>query len=575
MASLQQKTSHGQKYWYIVESRRVNGKPRPVVLEYLGKADTLLERLQKKDTPETIKSYSHGAVSALLRAAQQLDVPVIINQHTHAQRSYVANKPIRNNLTVGATLLLGAIGRICSPTSKRGWWSWAKSTSLEYLLRAGLSKVDSQHFWDVMDALPVEAIPQIEQQLVTTALQHYEVPTETLFYDTTNFFTFIATQNTRCDIARRGRNKQKRHDLRQVGLALVVTREDKIPLFHLTYQGNCSDSNVFKDILMRLRQRMLDLGLQLKRHTLVFDRGNNSKENMALVAQAKLHYVGALTPYHHKELVKKAQDQYKTIEVKNGTLEVFRTKQLVWGKQRTILVFVSERLKAGQWRGIIEAIEKAKKKLNTLRKAIAKPSKITRTRQGITERINAIVKKQFIRDCISWKLEETGTDCWDLQVCVDEKQLQSIEDTLGLRILMTSRHDWSSADIIEDFHGQANIEHAFKDIKSPYHLAVTPQFHWTDQKIAVHFFMCVLGYLMATLLLRQAREKTGFTGTMDSFLDHLNNIRLAICMADKKKMSVIYKLEEMDDEQRLLANALNIDEEHLNKTKINGFSVYT
>jgi hypothetical protein len=47
MASIQSKNSRGHKYWYIVESRRVNGKPRPVVLEYLGKAETLLKRLQQ------------------------------------------------------------------------------------------------------------------------------------------------------------------------------------------------------------------------------------------------------------------------------------------------------------------------------------------------------------------------------------------------------------------------------------------------------------------------------------------------------------------------------------------------
>jgi len=46
MATIQAKKSRGHKYWYIVESRRVNGKPRPIVLAYLGKADDLLKRLQ-------------------------------------------------------------------------------------------------------------------------------------------------------------------------------------------------------------------------------------------------------------------------------------------------------------------------------------------------------------------------------------------------------------------------------------------------------------------------------------------------------------------------------------------------
>ena len=67
MATIQAKTSRGHKYWYIVESRRVNGKPRPVVLAYLGKPMDLLRRLQGQAGPLTVKSCSHGAVAALLR----------------------------------------------------------------------------------------------------------------------------------------------------------------------------------------------------------------------------------------------------------------------------------------------------------------------------------------------------------------------------------------------------------------------------------------------------------------------------------------------------------------------------
>lgn len=577
MASLQQKTSHGQKYWYIVESRRVNGKPRPVVLEYLGKADALLERLQQLKEPGPIKSYSHGAVAALLRIANELDIVEIINQHVRSPRPYFAPKPLRNNLTVGATLLLGAIGRICAPTSKRGWQTWAKTTSCEYLLRTSLRKVDSQHFWDLMDALPLDEISQIETKLLARLRDRYGLETDTLFYDATNFFTFIATENEKCTIAKRGKNKQKRSDLRQVGLAMVVTREDKIPLFHLTYQGNCSDSNVFKEIINRIRQRMLDLGLELGKHTLVFDRGNNSKQNMQLVAKAQMHYVGALTPYQHKELVKAAHNHYKPVQVKGKTWDVFRTKRLIWGEKRTVVVLVSEQLKAGQWRGIVAAIEKAQKELRTLQKAIEKPAPKARTRQDIEARINAIVKKQFIQNCIPWQLDETRPDCWNLQYHTDEKQLDKLEDVLGLRILMTDRHQWSTEDIIGAFHGQANIENVFKEIKNPYHLAVRPQFHWTDQKIAVHFFMCALGYLMATVLLREARQKTGFEASMDTFLDILNSIRLAACKGPKTKknnINVVYKIEEMDEEQITIAKALGITEENLKRTKIKGFSVY-
>ena len=83
------------------------------------------------------------------------------NKHVNSKRSYT--KPIRNNLTVGATIRLAAIGRACQPTSKDGWAEWAKTTSLSYLLRISLNKIDSQHFWDLMDALPEESIGKIEE----------------------------------------------------------------------------------------------------------------------------------------------------------------------------------------------------------------------------------------------------------------------------------------------------------------------------------------------------------------------------------------------------------------------------
>ena len=168
-----------------------------------------------------VKSWAHGAVAALLQVAAKLDVVSIINNYVHSRRPYMADKPLRNKLTVGITLLLAAMGRVCTPTSKRSWWSWAQTTSCGYLLRVSLSKLGSQHFWDLMDALPENSIESIERDLLRNVMVSYSLETDTLFYDTTNFYTFIDSANDRCDIAQRGKNKQKRGDLRQVGLARV------------------------------------------------------------------------------------------------------------------------------------------------------------------------------------------------------------------------------------------------------------------------------------------------------------------------------------------------------------------
>ncbi|WP_169702849.1 hypothetical protein [Candidatus Kuenenia stuttgartiensis] len=95
MATIQSKNSRGYKYWYIVESRRVNGKPRPIVLAYLGKADDLLKQLQGLTEKLRLKSYSHGAVAALLSVANALDVPSVINKYIKSPRQYCAKKPVR------------------------------------------------------------------------------------------------------------------------------------------------------------------------------------------------------------------------------------------------------------------------------------------------------------------------------------------------------------------------------------------------------------------------------------------------------------------------------------------------
>jgi len=84
---------------------------------------------------------------------------------------------------------------------------------------------------------------------------------------------------------------------------------------------------------------------------------------------------------------------------------------------------------------------------------------------------------------------------------------------------MTDHHDWRTVDIIKSYYGQFKSEHEFKNLKNPHHLALKPQFHWTDQKIIVHYLICVLGYLLSAIMWRKARSKTQFNGTLNKTPD--------------------------------------------------------
>jgi len=578
MATIQAKTSRGHKYWYIVESQRVNGKPRPIVLAYLGKPEDLLKRLQGLCGHGKLKSYSHGGVCALLEVARQLDMATIINRYVKSSRSYRATKPTKNHLTVGMTMVLAALGRVCMPTSKNQWASWAQTTSCGYLLRLNLSKLDSQHFWDMMDAVPVEAIELIEQQLLKKAFELYKLDSDTLFFDTTNFFTFIDSTNQRCTIAQRGKNKQKRHDLRQVGMAMVVTREDMIPLFHVSYKGNLHDTKISAGVIHKVKKRLTDLSLDIDRHTLVFDKGVNSKENLALIKKLSMYYVGALTPSHHKQLITDASENFQEVFVNGMPIQVFRDKRSIWSEERTVVVFISENLKAGQLRGIYQSLEKKIKELQKLQLSLERPTPKKQGKNKLQTRIKQIIKGQFITNLIKWSLEQNPTEKFKLQFSVDQQKLNELEDRLGFRILMTDHHNWDTVDIIKTYYGQSQIEHTFKNLKNPYHLAVRPQFHWTDQKIIVHNFICVIGYLLSAIIFRQAKMKAGFNGTMDTLLDSLNDIRLAAVLAQSDSpgpAKASYQLEQMSETQQQLMRVLGIENNHLRRPRFNGVGVYT
>jgi transposase len=572
MATLQKRISRGHTYWSIVESRRVNGKPRPVILEYLGTAEALLKRLTE-GVPKKVRSYTHGDTAVMLDIAEEFKIVETINKH-------LKSKPFRDGFTVGGSLLLASIGRICQPTSKRNWYEgWARHTSLSHLIRMSLNRLDSQHFWDQMDALPTNTIPLIEEEIVTNLLEKEEIELDTLLCDTTNFFTYIDSANHRCTIAQRGKNKQKRMDLRQFGLLLLVSRKDQIPIVHKVYQGNLADQTVFKEEFKNILNRFKAICGSLEDITLVFDQGNNSKKMLKNVDDG-IHFVGALSPYHHKALIEEANDSMTTVSINERDVLCYNARKEIWGLDFTVVVYISEKLLQGQIRGIEQNIKKLFKKLCELKERIAIPTKRgkKRTPAGLEKTISSMIGSLSSKDIIRWELNHLEKDAFDLNFWVDEEQFNFLKKQwLGRRIVITNRHQWTTEEIISAYWGQANVENAFKKMKNPFHLAIRPQYHWTDQKIEVHGFICLLGFLMVMIAYKRAKEKVGFKGSTHTLLEKLSDIRLATFIESpvkktKGRYKANYRLEEMDPDIFELAEAMNVTDLKL-KSNI-PFSVY-
>jgi transposase len=554
MASFQIVTARRHRYLRIVESFRDPKTKRPKlrVLRHLGRADDALTLLRGAD-PLELHSRSHGAVAAVWQMARRVDLAGIIDR-------CLPKGGRADGLSVGETLTLAAVGRACRATSKRGFAAWADTTTLGALAQVDLTRLTSQHFWDQMHKIPVAALAKIERALVQGVVAHFSLSVDTLLYDATNFFTFLASTNKRATLPARGHNKQKRHDLRQVGVALCCTRTEAIPLFHTVYGGERPDVRVFADVFPQLRERFIALGRGLDALTVVYDKGNVSRATQALVDQSTLHYVAAFTVASQRALVMDAAAQMTPLVIRDEeTVTVYRTRRVVWGAERTLVVLCSPRLQQGQRRGIEQHLATAIRWLDELQATLVR-GRQRRTRTELESAIAMRLRGQHLAEILHVELTGSGRRL-ELQYTVDTAALDALERTwLGRLVLMTDQHDWTTAEIIRTYRGQATAEGVFRALKDPFRLALRPQYHWTDQKLHVHAFICVTAYLLATLVHVTARRDAHYVGSVDSLFDVLTNIRhvQVLRLGGTGRPRVTEQLERFAPEHAPLLDALGI-----------------
>ena len=550
MASLQAYQSHGIQYYRIVESFRNNGKPSIRVLAHLGRVDHILERhqQQQKDVPVRISSVSAGAVTALHHLAQELDLAGRINRAI-AQGGDVQ---VRDALTVGESLVAAMIARACAPRSKRAFADWAKTTYLPHLMQFTPADLTSQHFWDQMHAVPVEKLAVIEQELVQEVVRIEQLQLLALAYDTTNFYTHIASTNLRPELPQRGKNKQGRGDLRQLGLALVVDQVTQLPLAHVLYEGARSDMKTFAAFLKPVRKRLRELTGQPEQLTLVFDAGASSRQNL----EGLERYVTAVRPSYQLALLGEATEHLAEVPLSNGTaVRAWRTQRIVAGKQRDVVVVFSPQLYEGQLRGLRQTLSRSWRELEEMQ--LHPPVSV----EAAKRKVDKIRRHQYLRSLLCYEITGDGKGPIRIRLWSDWQQYQRlITHYFGFRILITDRAEWSTTQIIEAYRGQSKVEAAFRDLKDPHMLSTRPQFHWTDQKLHVHVFLCVTAYLLVTLLHLRAKQQTAFDGGARRLLAELAEVRccrLIDATGHKGRPRVRWQMEEFDQDRRPVVEALH------------------
>jgi transposase len=310
----------------------------------------------------------------------------------------------------------------------------------------------------------------------------------------------------------RGHNKQHRGDLRQVSLGLLVSTDFHVPLFHHVYTGNLTDATAFQSVSEELAGRYRQLAQGCEHITLIFDKGNNSKEAFQTLDNSPFHFVGSLVPSQHPDLLRLPLEDFQPLAGQRlASCLAYRATKTVFGQERTIVITYNENLLEGQLQGIHTSLTKARRKLEELQAGLRRRRE-GRLKQGraptaesIRKQVEQRLSGQFLKSLLHF--EVAPGDIPTLSYRTDTAALARLMRThLGKTILFTDNTDWTNEEIVLGYRAQDRIESAFRDMKNPHFLGWSPMFHWTDSKIRVHAFYCVLALTLTSLLQRRLHQ---------------------------------------------------------------------
>jgi transposase len=539
MAHLHKKMKKGRPYYYIREIARVGGKPTVISQVYLGSLERMLEMARGTggdDSIVKIKAEEFGALWLANLIDQEIDLAGLIDK-------VVPRGVKESGPSVGEYFLYAVFNRMIDACSKRSLPDWYADTAIQQIRPVAVSELTSQRFWEKWDRVDEDDLQKIAD-LFFAKLAALEPPSSDCFlFDTTNYFTFMAS-DTDSELCRRGNNKEGRHWLRQVGLALLVSRDNQLPFYYRAYEGNCHDSKLFGSIVDTVISSMKNAAHKQARLTIVFDKGMNSDDNITAIDEhPDINFITCYSPYFAPELIHVKLNKFSIADTaKNQELQetgqtddlllAWRTKGEFWGKERTVVVTYNPRTARKQRYGFDARLFKLEAEMFTMRSKVRKGERHWKNKKSIEERYQKLCEDLHLpKDLYNLNLEmEEGHLVMKFRK--DYYRIGKYCDKFGKNILITDNMDWETGQIIQASLDRYMVENSFRASKDDDLVGTMPVRHWTDSKIRCHLLTCIiaLSYLrLIELRMQRAKNKMSAATAMQSM--H----RLHSCLVWKSK----------------------------------------
>lgn len=526
MPHLYKKTFKGRTYWYAREVHRVDGKVRLKWQKYLGTIETIIAKLEESKAsakPVKLITESFGALFLAHALEQELDTIGIID-------TIVPKAPREKGPTVGEYFFYAWANRMIAPRSKRAQQDWYRKTAIQHIRPVDLKELSSERYWEKWDRVSKKQVEEIGRRIFAQLWSQRQQAPETLLFDTTNYFTYMASK-TESELAVRGHNKAGKHHLRQVGVGLLVDRATSLPLYYKSYPGNLHDSKLFHRIIDEIFGVILGFADGSKELTVVFDKGMNSDDNLALVDENRqVHFITTYSTYFAQDLASLDPKHFEVLDTpKNRSLllnechadllKAYRTKLTLWGSERTVVLTFNPVTKRKKIYDFTKKMQRLRVELIEYRKKYRQKQPHWRSTETIINRYRKLCEQLHI----SHRYYRLGFTQQNMSFRKDSSEVSAANAMMGKHLIVTDSHDWSTEQIVIASLDRYRIEQQFRTSKAWCHVRVNPMFHWTDSKIRCHLLTCVIA-LTCLRLLELKLDGQHSAKTIMEEMSHLNSV---------------------------------------------------
>lgn len=491
----------GRKYFCLGENKKINGKCVRVKEIYLGTADKIYELIHSKRDLEEINTYEYGLTIALLQAIREFGLYKILKE--------VLPFKIRG-VPASVVVIIILLNKVINPQSKNALNRWYRSSAISRILPIEPSKLSSQFFFDCLRELNQKRISRIEYRMAKNVKQIES--TDSILCDMTEIETYIQEHEGN-ELPQRGYTRTK-SGRRIVNVALMITRNNSIPLFHIPYPGNINVPTEFAEVVKVLEKRYnLLTGHGKKRITIMIDKGNNNEANINGLEDVGYYFVGRLRPSAYEELLARPLAEFKDKYEGKQNIVSYSTFKDIYGRRRKLVVKFSEESYKKSYEEFIDLIERRKQEIKVFQNTVNYKLKYGsnqskshwRDKQNVESAIERILNEKPTKNLFSYNLKH-DEDKIDIKVKINKKEYDKRINLIGKYILFTNRIMWDHNKIIKAFLDQYLIEHQYKTLKGD-RIKIMPLNHWTDGSIKADIFLSILSLQIMNLFLMKVRGK--------------------------------------------------------------------